>query len=62
MPTLKDVAVLAGVSYQTVSRVVNEDASVSPTTRARVLSAITELNYIPNEAARALRAARSNTV
>lgn len=61
MPTLKDVAEIAGVSYQTVSRVVNGNAAVSPATRAKVLAAITELRYVPNEAARAMRAARSHT-
>lgn len=63
MPTLKDVAELAGVSYQTVSRVVNDDdAAVSPATRTRVLAAIAELHYVPNEAARALRASRLSPV
>ena len=57
MPTLKDVAALAGVSYQTVSRVMNENKSVRPSTRTRVLAAVTELAYVPNEAARTLRAA-----
>lgn len=62
MTTLRDVAGLAGVSYQTVSRVVNEDSSVSPTTRARVLAAIAELQYVPDESARALRAKRPRAV
>ncbi len=57
-----DVARKAGVSYQTVSRVVNQHASVAPATRARVLEAIRELEYLPNGAARNLVTRRSRTV
>lgn len=60
--TLWDVAALAGVSHQTVSRVVNEHPSVAPGTRARVLRAIDELAYLPNVAARNLVTRRSQTV
>jgi DNA-binding LacI/PurR family transcriptional regulator len=56
-----DVARRAGVSYQTVSRVINEHASVAPATRARVLEAIRELEYLPNAAARNLVTRRSRT-
>jgi DNA-binding LacI/PurR family transcriptional regulator len=58
MPTLKDVAAVAGVSYQTVSRVLNEHPNVAAPTRELVLRAIAELGYEPDEAARALRARR----
>ena len=51
---LADVAVRAGVSHQTVSRVVNGHRSVAPATRERVQQAIAELGYRPNTAARAL--------
>lgn len=51
---LSDVAVHAGVSHQTVSRVVNGHPNVAPATRERVQRAITELGYRPNTAARAL--------
>lgn len=50
--TIKDIADQAGVSVGTVSAVINQKASVSNDTRARVLSVIDELNYRPNAAAR----------
>jgi DNA-binding LacI/PurR family transcriptional regulator len=49
-----DVAKLAGVSHQTVSRVINGSASIKPETRDKVLAAIEELGYRPSMAARAL--------
>ena len=52
--TLYDVATHAGVSYQTVSRVVNQAEHVSAKTRAKVEAAMKELNYIPNHAAQQL--------
>lgn len=58
--TLHDVAKHAGVSYQTVSRVVNETSYVSESTRQRVAGAIKALNYQPNHAARSLVTRRSN--
>ena len=51
---LADVAVRAGVSHQTVSRVVNRSPHVAAATRARVERAIAELDYRPNNAARTL--------
>ncbi len=57
--TLNDVAQRAGVSSQTVSRVVNNHPYVSDDTRHRVMSAIHELNYRPNRAARNLATRRS---
>ncbi len=57
--TLHDVALQSGVSYQTVSRVVNDDPHVSRATRQRVLQAIQSLNYRPNRAARSLVTRRS---
>jgi len=60
--TMVDVAQRAGVSYQTVSRVINGHPSVAPRTRERVLRAIDELNYLPNAAARNLVTRRSRTV
>jgi len=60
--TMKDVARKAGVSYQTVSNVLNNSPLVRPATRDRVLQAIQELDYHPNFAAKALRAARTMTV
>jgi DNA-binding LacI/PurR family transcriptional regulator len=61
-PAMRDVAELAGVSHQTVSRVLNNHPSVRPETRQRVLEAIAELGYRPNTAARALVTARTNIV
>ncbi len=59
---MTDVARLAGVSYQTVSRVLNNHPNVRATTRARVLAAIEQLGYLPNNAARALATGRSRTL
>lgn len=60
--TLKDVAAHAGVSHQTVSNVLNGHPSIRPTTRERVLSSISALDYHPNQAAKALREARVTTL
>ena len=57
-----DVAKLAGVSQQTVSRVVNAREYVGGDTRERVLTAMRELNYRPNRAAQALVTGRSKTL
>lgn len=61
-PGMNDVARLAGVSHQTVSRVLNDSASVRPSTRERVQAAIDELGYRRNFAARALVTKRSGTI
>lgn len=53
--TLKDVAKRAGVSYQTVSKVLRNQIQVTPETRARIEAAVAELGYRPNTAARSLR-------
>jgi len=60
--TLNDVAALSGVSYQTVSRVINNHPNVAESTRDRVLRAIKQLDYHPNRVARTLAARRSNTL
>jgi LacI family transcriptional regulator len=60
--TIRDVAQEAGVSYQTVSRVINDRPDVAPETRARVQRAIAELDYAPNIIARSLIQGRSNTL
>ncbi len=61
-PTLRDVAREAGVSYQTVSRVINDSAHVSSGTRSRVLKAIETLGFHPNRAAQMLQTERSHTL
>lgn len=60
--SLADVARLAGVSAQTVSRVAAASPLVSEATRERVLTAMRDLDYAPNTAARALRSGRFDTV
>ncbi len=60
--TLRDVARHAGVSHQTVSRVINNSDRVSPETRARVEEAIAELGYRPNANARSMARGRSATL
>ncbi len=60
-PRLEDVAELAGVSHQTVSRVVNCHPNVSAGTRERVEAAIAQLGYRRNSAARSLVTRRSQT-
>jgi DNA-binding LacI/PurR family transcriptional regulator len=60
--TLLDVARRSGVSYQTVSRVINQQPNVSDETKARVLEAIAELDYRPNRAAQSLAGTRSRTL
>ncbi|MGV0852722.1 LacI family DNA-binding transcriptional regulator [Mycolicibacterium phlei] len=59
---MADVARLAGVSHQTVSRVINGSPSIRPETKAKVERAIAELGYRPNTAARALVTRRSGIV
>ena len=61
-PSIRDVAALAGVSHQTVSRVLNESPRVSPETRRQVLDVIGRLGYRPSRAARALTLGRANAV
>lgn len=61
-PNIYDVAECAGVSHQTVSRVINNQPSVRPATRQRVLDAMAELEYVPNLAARALVTSKSGLI
>ena len=61
-PVMADVARHAGVSHQTVSRVLNGHPNVSPETRADVLAAIRALGYRPNAAARTLVTGRTNVL
>jgi DNA-binding LacI/PurR family transcriptional regulator len=59
---MADVARLAGVSHQTVSRVLHDSPDVSRDTRERVLAAIRQLDYRPNSLAQALATGRSKTL
>jgi DNA-binding LacI/PurR family transcriptional regulator len=61
-PIMADVAQLAGVSHQTVSRVLNKHPNVTPRTRENVLAAIAALGYRPNAAARSLVTRRTHAL
>src|ERR671922_2859525 len=61
-PTIKQVAKAAGVSTQTVSRVINDRPDVAPETRERILMTINELGYQPSALARSLIQQRSYTL
>lgn len=62
IPTLDDVARVAGVSTATVSRCLNEQQKVSAKTRERVMKTVEELGYTPNFNARAMAARRTHTI
>jgi DNA-binding LacI/PurR family transcriptional regulator len=62
LPTVEDVALVAGVSRQTVSNVINTPGIVRASTRERVEAAIAQLGYRPHMAARRLRTQRSSTI
>ncbi|MDF2884597.1 MAG: LacI family transcriptional regulator [Clostridiaceae bacterium] len=60
--TIKEIAKLSGVGITTVSRVINNSGPVSPKTREKIMSVISEYNYIPNNNARNLKSTQSNSV
>ncbi|MGI8483358.1 MAG: LacI family DNA-binding transcriptional regulator, partial [Thermomicrobiales bacterium] len=60
--SLRDVGAEAGVSFQTVSKVLQGKGNVSDTTRARVLEVAANLGYIPNSLARGLATQRTNSL
>src|ERR1051325_9304110 len=62
MATIREVAESAGVSYATVSHVINNTRVVTQETRERVLAAMAALNYRPNALARSLRQGKTNTL
>jgi LacI family transcriptional regulator len=62
MTTIREVAASAGVSYSTVSHVINNTRVVTRETRERVLAAMAALSYRPNALARSLRQGRTNTI
>jgi LacI family transcriptional regulator len=61
-PTIRDVASRAGVSHQTVSRVINGHDSVTVETRERVHAAIRDLEYVPSPIARGLSSNRTHSL
>lgn len=62
VPSIKDVALKAGVSTATVSHVINKTRYVAEDTKLRVVNAMKELDYRPNHVARSLRSQKSKTV
>ncbi len=62
MATIKDVAALAGVSFTTVSHVVNRTRPVSRSAREKVEHAIRQLNYVPSGVARSLKVRATSTI
>ncbi|MBQ1783564.1 MAG: LacI family DNA-binding transcriptional regulator [Gammaproteobacteria bacterium] len=62
MPSLHDVARIAGVSKSTVSRVINNEGSVNSGTRAKVLAAIQQTGFVLNQVAKDLKSQRTNLV
>ena len=62
MATIKEVAEYAGVSFKTVSRVLNDSPNVAPQTRVKVLEAVEVLGYRPHVAARSMRTGKTNII
>ncbi len=62
MATMRDVAVLAGVSTATVSYVLNGSKKLSPETTERVMRAVAQVNYTPNTTAKSLRLGQTFTI
>jgi LacI family transcriptional regulator len=62
MATIKDVARTAGVSYTTVSHVLNQTRPVSDDARARVLAAVESLAYVPSALARSLKSKATGSI
>ncbi|MCV2360843.1 LacI family transcriptional regulator [Paucibacter sp. TC2R-5] len=62
MSTIKDVAILAGVSFTTVSHVLNDTRPVSADARRRVLAAVDEIGYLPSAVARSLRKSETKII
>lgn len=60
--TLRDIARVAGVSAQTVSCVVNDNGSISEAIREKIRRMASELGYLPNRSAKAMRTGRSQTI
>jgi LacI family transcriptional regulator len=62
VPTIRDVALRAGTSKSAVSRVMNGQRGVAPHIRERVIAAVEELGYRPNQQARSLRTSRTKVL
>ena len=62
MPTLKEVAELAGVSVVTASLALNHNARIKESTRNKVSACAKALNYVPNRIGRTLKHGKSNAI
>jgi LacI family transcriptional regulator len=62
VPTIKDIAKIAGTSASTISRVINKNPRISSKTTEKVLKIIKQLNYQPNNIARSLSRKKTNTI
>ena len=60
--TIKDIARICQVSISTVSRAINDDPTINPVTRERILKVVREYHYVPNNSARQLKMTESNTI
>lgn len=60
--TIKDIAKKCGVGVSTVSRAINNHPDINDETKSKILQAIKEYNYIPNNSARNLKRSESNTI
>jgi DNA-binding LacI/PurR family transcriptional regulator len=60
--TLKDIAEVAGISYQTVSKVINGNIHISPEKEKRIWEVVHELDYHPNQSARSLRSDKTQMI
>ena len=60
--TIKDIAKICGVGVSTVSRAINDSPGISLETKERILRAIEENNYVPNNSARNLKRIESETI
>lgn len=62
MSTMKDVAKRAGVSIATVSHIINGTKTLTPKTQQRVMQAIEELDYVPDQTAKSFKTGRKNVI
>ena len=60
--TIKDIARICGVGVSTVSRAMNNHPDVNKETKEKIMQAIEEYNYIPNNSARNLKRTEANTI
>ena len=60
--TIKDIAKICKVSTSTVSRAINDDPGINQKTKERILRVVEEFHFVPNNSARNLKLAESNTI